>query len=273
MERSFQLKVLCITVCFLFTATVLAAAEPSTSASAAEQVNTGKKYFNDGQFEEALAAWNVALDEYRRTNDKGGQARVLQNKAEAYLSMGIPTRRSVAFNQRLKLAQAAGDEQLATQVASSLGTAYLLSNRTDEARTLLEKATAEERAAGRPASAAVAGNNLGSLLASEGDYDAAIPVYQQAVSDAQAAGNNGLAAKGSVNIARALVESKREKEALVELNRAAGQAKALPASHEKAFVLTSIGRLYLRLASKSRGCDGRIAAACVSGPERGRHRG
>jgi len=249
MEQSFLSKILYITVNVLFTASVLAATGPSTTGSADEQVATGKKYFNDGQFEEALSAWNVALEEYQRANDKVGQARVLKNKAEAYMSMGHSYQAISSLQSALKLAKTAGDEQLAAQVAGSLGTAYLLSNRTDEAKTLLEKATLEERAAGRSASAAVAGNNLGNLLASQGDYNTAIPVYQQAISDAQAAGDSGLAVKGSVNVARALVESKREKEALTALQRAAVQAKALPASHEKAFVLISIGRLYLRLAS------------------------
>jgi CHAT domain-containing protein len=253
MERSFLSKILCITVSVLFTVSVLAAESPSTTtpastSPAATQVATGKKYFNDGQFEEALSAWNVALEEYQRADDKGGQARVLQNKAEAYMSMGHAYQAISSLQSALKLAKAVGDEQLAAQVAGSLGTAYMLSNRTDEAKTLLEKAAAEERAAGRLASAAVAGNNLGNLLASQGDYNAAIPVYQQAIADAQKAGDNGLAVKGSVNTARALVESKRDKEALAALQRAAAQAKALPPSHEKAFVLISIGRLYLRLA-------------------------
>jgi len=248
MGRSFLSKILCITVSLLFTAAALAAAEPSTSLSATKQVDIGVQYFNDGRFEEALSAWNAALDEYRRADDKVAQARVLQKKAEAYMSMGHAYQAIGSLQSAMKLAKTAGDEQLAAQLAGSLGTAYMLSNRTDEARTLLEQAVAEERAAGRYASAAVAGNNLGGLLASAGDYDAAIPVYRQAITDAQKAGDSGLAVKGSVNIARALAESKREKEALAELKQATGQAKALQPSHEKAFVLISIGRLYMHLA-------------------------
>jgi len=150
----------------------------------------------------------------------------------------------------LGLADESGDKRLAAQVAGSLGTAYLLANRVDEARALLEKAAAAERADGRPGSAAVTGNNLGSLLASQGESDAAIAVFQQAISDAKAAGNAALAAKGRVNIARVLVESKREKEALVELDRVTSEAKALPASHDKAYVQISIGQLYSRLAGR-----------------------
>lgn len=251
MERRFLSKVFSITVSLLFTASVLAATEPSTRTSAGEQVDTGKRYFSHGRFEDALAAWNVALDEYRLTDDKSGQARVLQHKAEAYLSIGQNYKAISNLESALALADAAGNDGLAAQVAGSLGTAYLLSNRADEAKQLLEKAVREERAGARPGSAAVAGNNLGNLLASQGDFDAAISVYQQALSDARTAGNDGLAVKGSVNIARALVESNRQKEALPELNRVTGQAKALPPSHEKAYVFISIGRLYSRLDGSS----------------------
>jgi len=44
-----------------------------------------------------------------------------------------------------------------------------------------------------------------------------------------------------------LLESKREKEASVELDRVTREAKALSASHDKAYVLISIGRLYAQL--------------------------
>jgi CHAT domain-containing protein len=251
MERRFLAKVFCISVGVLICTTALAAAEVPAGAWVTQQVDTGRKYFNAGQFEEALAAWDLALDEYRRTDDKAGQARVLQDKAGAYLSIGHAYQAINSVESALKLAKAAGDEPLAIQVESSLGTAYLLSNRTNEAKALLEKAVERERKAGRPASAAVAGNNLGNLLTSQRDYTAAIPVYRQAVADARAAGNNGLAVKGSVNIARALLESQREKDALSELERATTQAAALPPSHEKAFVLISIGRLYARLAGSA----------------------
>ena len=251
MRYRFLSKVLCITVSLFFTVSVLAATGQSSSIPVAEQVETGKRYFNNGQFEQALGAWNGALAEYRLTNDMNGQAHVLQYKAEAYLSIGQYYKAISNLKSALVLAEAAGNEQLAAQVAGSLGTAYLLSNRIDEAKVLLENSVAEERAGGRLGSAAVAGNNLGNLLASQGEFDAAIAVYQQAMSDAKAAGDNELAAKGSVNIARALAESNRQQEALAQLDRATKQAKSLPVSHQKAYTLISIGRLYSRLAGSS----------------------
>ncbi len=251
MEYRFLFKILYITIGLFFSAAVLAATEQPASTSVADQVNAGRQYFNHGRYEDALATWNVGLEKYRATGNKSGQARLLQYKAEAYLAIGQNYKATSNLKAALELAKAAGDERLAAQVASSLGTAFMLSNRTDEARELLEKAVAGERADDRPGSAAVAGNNLGNLLASLGEFETAISAYQQAVSDARSAGNNKLAVKGSVNIARVLVDSKRQEKALKQLDTATKQAESLSPSHEKAYVLISIGRLYSRLAGSS----------------------
>ena len=251
MEFRFLLKALFFTLSFFYAATAMAATESPTNPSVKSQIDIGKHDFNQGRYEDALTAWNIALEKYRSTGDKSGQAKILQYKAEAYLAIGQYYKATSNLEAALALAEASGDEQLAAQVASSLGTAFLLSNRTDEARDLLEKAVAGEQANGRPGSAAVAGNNLGNLLASLGEYDAAIAAYKQAVSDAGKAENSKLAVKGSVNIARALVDSNRNKEALESLEQVTEQAKSLSASHEKAYVLISIGRLYSRIADSS----------------------
>ena len=249
-------KVLYFFAGLLFSVAVLAATELTTSDVVTEQVRAGKQSFSNGLYEDALTAWNLALDKYRENDDKSGQARVLQYKADAYLAIGQNYKAINNLKSALVLAEAVGDERLASQVAISLGTAYMFSNRVDEARELLEKATSEERAAGRHGTAAIAGNNLGNLLASEGEYDAAIATFKNAVSDAQAAKNNRLAVKGTVNIARTLVDSDRPKEALEQLNQATNDVKALPPSHEKAYILISIGRLYSSLAVAAETPDG-----------------
>mgnify|MGYP001825070786 CR=1 FL=1 len=251
MERNFLLKGIFLISGFLLVVSVFAATGQPDGLPVAEQVEVGRQHFDNGRFEDALGAWNVALEHYRQTDDKRGQARVLQYKAEAYLSIGHYYKAVSSLQAALRFAEEAGDELLAARVAGSLGTAYLLSNRTDEARSLLENAVAEERAGGRQAAAAVAGNNLGNLLASQGEFDAAILAYQQALSDANAAGNQQLAAKSSVNIGRALFESDRHDEARAQLGRASRLIESLPPSHEKAYALISIGRLYSHLTENS----------------------
>jgi tetratricopeptide (TPR) repeat protein len=247
MDYRLQLKALVIATTFFVSTIAHSATEQSTDISITDQVNVGRQAFNHGQYEDALAEWNIAFDHYRSTKNKTGQARILQYKAEAYLAIGQNYKATSNLESALRLAESSGDEQLAAQITGSLGTAFMLSNRTDEARDLLEKAVDGERTNGRHGSAAVAGNNLGNLLASQGDYESAISIYKQAISDSQKAGNTELAVKSSTNIARALIDSGREKEALESLTQTTKQAESLPPSHEKAYVLISIGRLYTRI--------------------------
>ena len=248
MERRFLSTVFFILTGLVYSAVVWAAAEITTGSPAADQVRTGQQYFSHGQYEDALTTWNAALDTYRENEDKTGQARVLQHKAEAYLAIGQYYKATTHLKSALALAEAGDNDPLAGQVAISLGTAYMLSNRTAEARELLEKAATAERAGKRWDSAAVAGNNLGGLLASEGEFETAIAAYQQSLSDAREAGNDELIAKTTTNIARSYVDSGQQKRALQQLDEALLLAQALAPSHVKAYTLISIGRLYSRLA-------------------------
>jgi CHAT domain-containing protein/Tfp pilus assembly protein PilF len=252
MEFHFLSKVMPVIVGIFLSASVFATIPLPENPSVTQQIDTGRQNFNYGHYEDALSAWSTVLNQYRSVDDKKGQARILQYKAEAYLAIGQNYKATNNLEAALALAEASADAQLAAQIAGSLGTAYLLSNRMDEARNLLEKAVTGERADGRPGLAAVAGNNLGNLLASQGEFGAAIAVYKQAVLDAQEAGDTKLAVKGSVNIARAQVESGHDEDARASLAQVKKQAESLSASHEKAYVLISIGRLYSRLADTSK---------------------
>ena len=110
MKNRFLSKIFILTISFLFTASVLAATERPSSASAAEQLVAGQRYFSNGRFEDALAAWNIALDGYRQGDDRSGQARVLQHKAEAYLAIGQYYKAISNLRSALALAEAAGND-------------------------------------------------------------------------------------------------------------------------------------------------------------------
>jgi tetratricopeptide (TPR) repeat protein len=149
MDYRLQLKALVIATTFFVSTIAHSATEQSTDISITDQVNVGRQAFNHGQYEDALAEWNIAFDHYRSTNNKTGQARILQYKAEAYLAIGQNYKATSNLESALRLAESSGDEQLAAQITGSLGTAFMLSNRTDEARDLLEKAVDGERTNGR----------------------------------------------------------------------------------------------------------------------------
>jgi len=165
-------QALLLSASFCFSAVAIAAEEPPTTPSLVQQIDSGRQHFNHGRYEDALAAWNVALDQYQLTDNKNGQARILQYKADAYLAIGQYYKATTNLQTALSLAETAGDDQLAAEIAGSLGTAFLLTNRIDEARDLLKKAVAGEQAGGRWGLAAVAGNKSGSYTYVSGDSPA-----------------------------------------------------------------------------------------------------
>ena len=252
MKINFLSNLFFISFSLFFSTSILAATEIPSNTTNNDQIKAGQHDFNQGRYEDALAAWNIALDEYKLSGDKNGQARALHYKAEAYLAVGQNYKAVKSLTLALELAESTSNKQLATRIAGSLGTAYMLSNRTDEAHELFVKTIKEEQANGQLNSAAVAGNNLGNLHASQGDLKAAISAYKQAISDAESAGNKNLVAKGSVNIARVMLDFNENKNAENQLKLTTRQTEALSASNEKAQLLISIGRLYSQLISSNK---------------------
>ncbi len=80
MEFRFLLKALIFTFSFIFSVAAMAATNPTPDPSLTSQIEVGKHDFNQGRYEDALAAWNVALDKYRSLEDKSGQAKYFSIK-------------------------------------------------------------------------------------------------------------------------------------------------------------------------------------------------
>lgn len=224
---------------------------PFVSAYAADnspdislQINEGRDKFNQGKYEQALTAWNIALKSYKLSGNKEGEAHIQLYKSDAYLAIGQNYKAVNSLKLALKLAESAGNRQLENRIAGSLGTAYMLSSKAKEARQLLEKTIKKEQEDGRHTLAAVAGNNLGNLLALNNNHDASYAAYKQAIIDAETAGNDNLIAKGMVNIARLMIEKNENKKIIEHLNKTFIHTKTLSDSHEKAYILISLGRLY-----------------------------
>ena len=247
MELRLQSKLIIVIFGLLFSTSILAITDKPSSSIEVTQIDNGRLHFNQGRFEDALASWNIALEMYKTSGDKINQARVLHYKSEAYLAIGKNYKAINNLTLALDLAESSGHKQLASHIAGTLGTAFILSNRSSEAYKLLKKIVEQERADGRPGSAAVAGNNLGNLLASQGDFKAAVSAYKQAIADAEVAKNENIVAKGLTNIGRVMVDSHDYKNAIKQLAHATQHTETLPASHEKAYILISLGRLYTRL--------------------------
>ena len=246
MKNSIHLKIFSILL-------VLSISTPVSSVTSTKQTHIsnnaekGLYSFNNGRYEDALLAWNDALGEYLNSGNKNGQANILKYKSDAYLAMGFYSKAIKNLKKSLSLAESAGNRQLVSSVVGSLGTAYMLSNRSDEAKELLEKTIKEERSEGRLYSAAIAGINFGNLLAHQNKFNLAISTFKQALLDAAAVDNKQLIVKGMVNISRAMIADKNKTDAIPYLRETMSSTIDLPPSHVKSYVFISISRLYSNL--------------------------
>jgi CHAT domain-containing protein len=223
----------------------MAASTSGAEATPSDYIAQGARSFSRGDFQQALVAWDRALAHIDGAREPAARSRVLLHKTAAYAALGMSAQATEAAREALALAERAGDRPLAAEAKAAFGNAYLLDGHVDEARTTLQAAIEAADALGRPAIAGAARNDLGNLLATQRAFDQARPVYEQALRDASAAHDGTLAAKVALNLARALTESGAS-DAGTYLQRVLAQVRPLEPSHDKAYALIGLGRLYLR---------------------------
>ena len=167
--------------------------------------------------------------------------------AEADLALGRNPDALDKLRQALTLAQRLGNQSLLAAVENSLGNGYLLAGRRPEAEPLLLSSVERARKARSMQTAASALNNLGNLRAAEGRFDDAGLLYREAQQSAETAGNKTLALRAAGNRARSLIDAGRYGDATALLRTLDGEMRALEQTHDKAFGLINLGRLYARI--------------------------
>ena len=229
-------------------ATVLGSTDEPIDAGA--MLVEGQQAFDNGDFRQALDRWDRAADAYQARGEAAAQAQALVGKGMAYLALGRYPRAADALSEARELAAGAGDRALALRAAIGQGSTQALSGDPVQARALLEEALPAASAAGYGDLAAVAGMELGNLLAAAGRGDEAANRFRRSLADADAVGDRVLAAKAAVNLARALLTSDRGTEGWPALTDADARVRGLAASHDRGFLLVSVGGLYRTAADR-----------------------
>ncbi len=243
--------------------TLVAAADPGPVAGAtagseaispgternAHHMEQGARHFRAGDFVNARLAWQNAFAGYTADDDAKGQALALARSGEASLAIGQVPRGIESLSRALEIAEAADDPRLQSAIGASLGNGYATAGRFDRAEALLRWSVESAERIGDEKTVASASNNLGNLFATQGRFDEAEQAFRRALDGARTTGDQELAIRASANLARTLVETGRQEEAAQLLFVSLDQIDQLSATHQKAYSLISIGRLFTRIAS------------------------
>jgi len=210
-------------------------------------MDAGLRYFQNGRFSNGLAEWSQAEKLFASTGDTTGEGRALLRKGSAYLALGKYLDAVANLRRALILVEDSNEVQLLAGITSTLGNAYLILGRTEEGRRLLEAGILLAKDTGAMDIAAKTQNNLGNLHASQGQHRKAMEAYRECLIIADISGLEILAAKASVNLARTMLTSGKKGRANLELENARVRTLKLAPSHDKSYMLISLGKLYGRL--------------------------
>ena len=217
------------------------------AASAQASMQAGTESFRRGDFTEALKHWNAAASAYAGAGNAEGQAQALVRAAEAELSLGRAPDAIATLQKAQALAERTANAPLTLSVESTLGNAYVMSGRDADAERVLRASIDRAQQAGDAQTAAQALNNLGNLYAMQARFVDAGRLYRQAIDAATRAGNKNLGIRASANLARALFDEGRYREMIPLLSVVGDELRAQPPSHEKAYGLIGLARLYAKL--------------------------
>lgn len=168
-------------------------------------------------------------------------------EAQAAQAQGSHQRAIELFSEAVAAAERAGEPEALATALGSLGGAYLLAGRPEEARPHLERALGLARQGGLVRVEAAALTDLGTLRLAEGRPDAALASYDRAAALSRALGRQDLRARALLNGARAALRAEGPLAAERRLEEA-GRGLAGEASRPGlAFDLLALARLLLDL--------------------------
>jgi CHAT domain-containing protein len=231
----------------LVTEPVFAATPQELTADAAARLAAGGQAFRVGDFQQALDASQTAASLYETAGNREGQIKALVQAAEADLALGRYPNAFAELQGALELAKKANNPSLVATVTATLGNAYGLAGRPAEAEQMLNSSIDTATKANDFGVAASALNNLGNLLAWQHRFAGGVDAYERAVDAAEKAGDNDIVVRASANLARARLNDGRYNEAARWLAQAQEKINALESTHDRAYALISIGRLYAQL--------------------------
>jgi len=201
-----------------------------------------------GRFEEAVPAWRAAADASKSAGETRARVSALVALADAQQALGRYEDARHTLAEALDAAGTAAPPGELAAIHASLGNVHLAVGPPAQAREQFTQALALAKQAEAPALAAAALTDLGNLAASREDYSEASRNYAESAVLAEKAGDRALAARACANQARAAQRSGAPAtEVRAALGRATANAAGSPDSHEKAYLLISVGSTYSRL--------------------------
>jgi CHAT domain-containing protein len=210
---------------------------------------TGQAAFQRGDFERAATSWHVAARLYAESKQPQAHGLALTHLARAYAALGHDAQAVQSLRTALRLAEEAGVPAQQARILGELGTLTLATGNVVEAERLVSDALTLARALGQAELTATLLHTRGNLLMAQQQPHEALEVYRASAAFAQQAQQAGMQARALAHAALAATQTAQPHTATMLLDETLTQLRQAESSHETAYDLLFIGRVYHRLAA------------------------
>ncbi len=164
--------------------------------------------------------------------------------SSAYQAIGHYRQAMLLLKKAVDMTRKSDDTQQLAATLAELGQGYLLANQLPEAEKLLKEAIRLARDQEDMSLTASILNYMGNLYVLRKEYSEALKAYKEGLDISEKTDDDLLAARIAANAARVSLLMKDRPNALLFLDSARNGHTSLPDSHDKAYGLISVGRMY-----------------------------
>jgi tetratricopeptide (TPR) repeat protein len=215
----------------------------------AQAMATGQVAFQRGDFEGAAASWRTAARLYANTKQPQAHSLALTHLARAYAALGHDDQAAQSLRTALQLAEEAGAPTQRVRILGELGTLALATGNVGEAERLVSDALTLAHALRQSELTATLLHTRGNLFMAQQQPHEALEVYRDSAALAQQAQQEGMRARALAHAALAATQTAQPHTATTLLDTALTHLRQAEASHDTAYDLLFIGRVYHRLAA------------------------
>jgi CHAT domain-containing protein len=226
------------------------AGEDTAMVQADDSMKQGRKAFKHGHFADAVNHWKAAVSIYASQEKNSALVDARYSLARGFQALGKYSYALTTLYKALDaIPELKDDAHIHSKLLGAIGQIHILSGDLNAARQYLETGLEIAANGSQPEVRAALFLSLGNLAVLENKPDAAIEYYGISKKLADQAGNSVLAAKAQICTARIYSERQHNGKAIPLLERAFKSLEKEPHSHDKAYNLIAVGRLYARIHS------------------------
>jgi CHAT domain-containing protein/Tfp pilus assembly protein PilF len=251
-----SLSRLSVVVLFLVSGPLSVPAIAQTSTPAPQtgtQMERGLAALQRGAFEQAVENLLEAAGSYERQRRFSEQSEALVQLSLAYQAIGQYKKALKSLQSAVAAMEQTDNKGALGPILASLGNAYMATGQLDSADRMFTQGLELARQQRNLVLSASLLNNQGNLFAIEKKYPEAKRAYAESLTLARQLKNDTLSARALINAAQLAVQVGDDQEALERIFQASDVISQLGPSHEKAYMLITLGLALDDLQQKTSG--------------------